>query len=183
MNTSNTVINIPLVDSNGVITGYSEKMHVHRSGLLHLAFSLMIFRKRASGTEFLLQRRAMHKYHSGGLWTNTCCSHPMLNESIVAAAQRRVKEELGITAFLDLKEIAKIQYHYQLDNGLAEHEFNHILVAEVNEVIWHANDDEVMEIAWWPVHKLADKLAAEPNDFTAWFPDVFRQVRTAGFNF
>jgi isopentenyl-diphosphate delta-isomerase len=183
MNTNNTIINIPLVDSNGVITGYSEKMHVHRSGLLHLAFSLMIIRKRAAGIELLLQRRALHKYHSGGLWTNTCCSHPMVNESILAAAQRRVKEELGISTFLNLKEIAKIQYHYQLDNGLAEHEFNHLLIAEVNDVIWHENEDEVMEVKWWPVHKLAATLAAKPNDFTAWFPDVFRQVHAANVSF
>ena len=105
-----------------------------------------------------------------------------MNESIATAAQRRVEEELGITTLLNLKEIAKIQYHYQLDNGLAEHEFNHLLLAEVDDITWQANDDEVMAIEWWPVRKIAATLTAEPSSFTAWFPDVFRQICIADAN-
>lgn len=176
MQTHNLAIQVPLVDSNGFITGYSEKLHVHKSGLLHLAFSVMIIRRNVTGTEFLLQRRAAHKYHSGNLWTNSCCSHPLMHESIMAAAQRRVKEELGIVTKLEFKNVAKIKYNYSLGNGLIEHEYNHLLVAMVEDLVWCANADEVMAVEWWPVQEIATQLIKRPDMFTAWFPDVFSHI-------
>ncbi|GGW51875.1 isopentenyl-diphosphate Delta-isomerase [Alishewanella tabrizica] len=176
MHTYSPTIDVPLVDSNGTIIGYSEKMHVHREGLLHLAFSLMIIRQRPTGVEYLLQRRAEHKYHSGGLWTNTCCSHPLMNESINDAAQRRVNDELGIVTPLVFKNVAKILYYLPLDRGLVEHEYNHVLVAMVDDVEWSANVDEVMSVQWWSSQQIVRQLSAHPNTFTAWFPEVFRHV-------
>jgi isopentenyl-diphosphate delta-isomerase len=104
----NSEILVALVDNTGKITGYSEKMLAHLRGDLHLAFSLMIIRRKNHCVEYLLQRRALHKYHSGGLWANTCCSHPLPNENIQVAARRRVFEELGISEFLSMSLIDSI---------------------------------------------------------------------------
>jgi len=182
MQTQATSIQVPLVDNNGTIIGYSEKMHVHRRGLLHLAFSLMITRQGEDGAEFLLQRRASHKYHSGGLWTNTCCSHPLMHESIADAAKRRVSDELGITTSLDIRNVAKIQYNHQLENGLFENEFNHLLLAHVDEIEWNGNPDEVMDIRWWSGKDIQAALLSSPEHFTAWFSEVFAHVYHQDFN-
>ncbi len=176
MQTQIAPIEVPLVDNNGVIIGYSEKMLVHRRGLLHLAFSLMITRQGHKGTEFLLQRRASHKYHSGGLWTNTCCSHPLKHESIADAAKRRVNDELGVTAPLDIRNVAKIQYNHQLENGLYENEYNHLLLADVEDIKWNGNPDEVMDIRWWCGNEIQAALLSSPERFTAWFSEVFANV-------
>lgn len=169
-------LQVPLVNHIGEIVGYSDKMQVHRQGLLHLAFSLMITRTGPLGTEFLLQRRALDKYHSGGLWTNTCCSHPMKHETVIAAAQRRVKDELGITAALEIRTVAEIQYNHQLENGLYEHEYNHLLVAEVDNVLCNLNPDEVMDKRWWSSNDIEAGLLNTPQIFTAWFPEVFSHI-------
>jgi isopentenyl-diphosphate delta-isomerase len=169
-------IQIPLVNATGAIVGYSEKMQVHRQGLLHLAFSLMITRTGSLGKEFLLQRRALDKYHSGGLWTNTCCSHPMKHESIAAAAQRRIKDEMGIIAALEMHNVAKIQYNHKLENGLYEHEYNHLLVAEVDDVVCTLNPEEVMDKRWWSSNDIKAGLLNTPQLFTVWFPEVFSHI-------
>jgi isopentenyl-diphosphate delta-isomerase len=149
MNQNNSVNLVTLVDKAGNPTGYAEKIEAHLRGDLHLAFSLMIMRRNEGDVEYLLQCRAPDKYHSGGLWANTCCSHPLPNESIKASATRRVSEELGVTQAMDLSIIGQICYRHQLDNNMIEHEFDNIVVAEVDSVQWYENPDEVMEVRWW----------------------------------
>jgi isopentenyl-diphosphate delta-isomerase len=105
-----------LVDENDIQIGQAGKMEVHQKGLLHRAFSIFIFNSQG---EMLLQQRVLDKYHSGGLWSNACCSHPAPGEEILQAANRRLKEELGIEA--GLKKLTEVTYRANLDNGLTEH--------------------------------------------------------------
>lgn len=179
MNKNRSAILVPLVDLNGNITGYADKMAAHIRGDLHLAFSVMIVRHHNDSVEYLLQRRAMHKYHSGGLWANTCCSHPLPNENINAAARRRVSEELGIQSPLALLKVGQIRYKHHLDNNLIEHEFDHILVSEVTTLQWHSNPDEVMEARWWKEAEIVSQLRSDPDIFTAWFAQIFSVTRTS----
>jgi isopentenyl-diphosphate delta-isomerase len=168
---------LTLVNTKGEITGYAEKIATHLRGELHLAFSLMIIRSRGVNTEYLLQQRALHKYHSGGLWANTCCSHPRPSEDITAAAQRRVAEELGITTILNLATIGQIQYKYLLDNQMIEHELDNIVIAKVDDIEWHSNPDEVMDIRWYKEHEIIEYLRSKPAAFVAWFPVVFDFIK------
>lgn len=177
MQTKDSEILVALVDNTGVVTGYAEKMLAHRRGDLHLAFSLMIIRHKNNCVEYLLQRRALHKYHSGGLWANTCCSHPLPNEDVKVAAKRRVSEELGIIGSLNLTHIGQIQYKYQLDNNMIEHELDKILISEVDSVHWQQNSDEVMDVRWWNEHEVLQQLNEKPNIFAKWFPKVFEHTR------
>jgi isopentenyl-diphosphate delta-isomerase len=177
MKTKNSEILVALVDNTGEITGYAEKILAHLRGDLHLAFSLMIIRRKNNCVEYLLQRRALHKYHSGGLWANTCCSHPLPDEDIQDAARRRVSEELGISEFLNMSNIGQVQYKYHLDNNMIEHEFDKILVTEVDSVDWQENSDEVMEVRWWSEQDVLQQLLKKPNTFAAWFPKVFEHTR------
>ncbi|MFT5923621.1 MAG: isopentenyl-diphosphate delta-isomerase [Paraglaciecola sp.] len=177
MKTKSSEILVALVDNTGKITGYAEKMLAHLRGDLHLAFSLMIIRRKNNCVEYLLQRRALHKYHSGGLWANTCCSHPLPDENIQDAARRRVSEELGISEFLSMSSIGQIQYKYQLDNNMIEHELDKILVTEVESVHWQQNSDEVMEVRWWNEQEVLQQLLNTPDTFAAWFPKVFEHTR------
>ena len=177
MKKNDNAILVPLVDVDGNITGYADKMTAHIRGDLHLAFSVMIVRIRHKRVEYFLQRRAIHKYHSGGLWANTCCSHPLPNEHINTAARRRVAEELGIHASLNLVSVGQIRYKHHLDNNLIEHEFDHILVAEVTTLQWHNNPDEVMESRWWEESEIVNQLKTDPEVFTAWFAQIFSCTR------
>ena len=167
---------VALVDDSGKITGYAEKMLAHLRGDLHLAFSLMIIRRKNHRIEYLLQRRAMHKYHSGGLWANTCCSHPLPDENVKDAARRRVSEELGIHEYLNLSHIGEIQYKFQLDNNMIEHELDKIVITEVENVQWHQNPEEVMDVRWWDEQELIKLLDNKSNIFAAWFPKVFEHT-------
>src|SRR4249919_2599143 len=110
-----------LVNEQNEAIGTMEKMEAHRKALLHRAFSVFIFNSKG---EMLLQQRALNKYHSGGLWTNACCSHPRPGELIEDAATRRLKEELGFET--PLKKIFQFTYQASFDNGLTEHEFDHV---------------------------------------------------------
>lgn len=173
---------VTLVNTKGETIGYAEKMDAHLHGQLHLAFSLMIIRSKGEDTEYLLQQRALHKYHSGGLWANTCCSHPRPGEDIVAAAQRRVGEELGIKETLNLSTIGQIQYKYLLDNQMTEHELDNIIIAYVDDINWQPNPDEVMAAAWWTEHDIITRLNSEPTMFTAWFPKVFNFIKQSVYS-
>jgi isopentenyl-diphosphate Delta-isomerase len=110
-----------LVNKSDEVLGYMEKMEAHKRGLLHRAFSVFIFNNNG---ELLMQKRASDKYHSGGLWTNTCCSHPRKHESLSTAAQRRLKEEMGMEVSLSPK--FHFIYKSSLDQGLIEHELDHV---------------------------------------------------------
>ncbi|WP_064605928.1 isopentenyl-diphosphate Delta-isomerase [Photobacterium sp. J15] len=167
---------VVLVDPQGSVLGLQEKMQAHRDGALHLAFSVLLYRETGNGKEFLMQQRAMGKYHSGGLWTNTCCSHPRQGETLEQAGLRRLEEEMGIVDLEHLEDVAAFVYRAELDNQLVEHELDHVLVAGVSELEVTPNADEVMAYRWWPQAELEQALESEPHRFTAWFGKVFEHT-------
>lgn len=164
---------VVLVDNQGEFQGLQEKMAAHREGALHLAFSVLLYRDGEAGREYLLHQRAQHKYHSGGLWTNTCCSHPRQHESVEQAGIRRLAEEMGITQVSALTNVGHFCYHAQLDNQLSEHELDHVLVAKVGDLSFTPSPEEVMAYRWWPEQEIKMALVSEPERFTAWFSQVF----------
>lgn len=151
-----------LVDALDHPIGTMEKMEAHRRGLLHRAFSVFVFNHKK---ELLLQQRALEKYHSGGLWTNTCCSHPAPGETPETAGERRLHEEMGFSTPLE-KRFA-FEYRVELDNELTEHELDHVLIGRFDgDVI--PNPEEVMAYRWVTIADLKRELAERPEDFTAW---------------
>ncbi|MFD2527211.1 isopentenyl-diphosphate Delta-isomerase [Flavihumibacter stibioxidans] len=162
---------ILLVDSNDNPVGTMEKMEAHRRGLLHRAFSVFIF--NAAG-DMLLQQRALNKYHSGGLWTNACCSHPYPEEDIDSAAHRRLFEELGFSA--PLKKAFSFVYRAEFDNGLTEHEFDHVFVGKYDGPI-HPNQSEVNDYCYRSPEEIEASMLSHPARFTAWFHLAFPRVR------
>lgn len=144
-----------------------DKMEAHRQGILHRAFSVFIFNKAG---EMLLQQRAEHKYHSGGLWTNACCSHPTPGEDTSAAAQRRLQEEMGFNA--PLVKVFDFTYKAEFDNGLTEYEYDHVFLGVYNGDI-HPNPDEVQAFCHKRMEDIRQQLVDEPEVFTAWFHIAF----------
>ena len=161
-----------LVDELDKPLGVMEKMEAHRKALLHRAFSVFIF--NANG-EMLLQRRAFSKYHSGGLWTNACCSHPRPGEDTCQAAQRRLKQELGFCTRLE--KVLDFTYKTVFDNGLTEHEYDHVFVGHYDGAI-HPDPEEVAEYRYLPISGIQAMLAAEPDAFTSWFHLAFPLITT-----
>jgi isopentenyl-diphosphate delta-isomerase len=158
-----------LVNTNDEPQGLMEKMEAHRKGLLHRAFSVFIFNNRG---ELLLQKRASNKYHSAGLWTNTCCSHPREQETVIEAAERRLREEMGFTT--PLHKIFDFIYQAPLENGLTEYEFDHVLVGYYNESI-HPCRHEVEDYRYVAMDVLLEELQ-QPEQFTVWFQIAFAKV-------
>lgn len=152
-----------LVDSNDRPVGTMEKMEAHQKGLLHRAFSVFIFN---DNNELLLQQRALEKYHSGGLWTNTCCSHPAPDESLEAAGTRRLQEEMGFSATLSRR--FAFEYRVDLDNQLIEHEYDHVLTGTYNGEIL-PDPQEVMAFRWISMNDLLAEVKQHPDRFTSWF--------------
>ena len=161
-----------LVDTNDVAIGEMEKMEAHRSGLLHRAFSIFIFNKNG---QMLLQRRAPNKYHNGGLWSNTCCSHPKPGEDTLAAAQKRLQEEMGFTT--SLKKIFDFKYKTLFENGLTEHEFDHVFVGEYDGQII-PNYNEISDYTFLSLDDINASIVANPEKFTSWFKIAFGKVAT-----
>jgi isopentenyl-diphosphate delta-isomerase len=151
-----------LVDENDNVLGTEEKLLTHWKGLLHRAFSAFVFNDR---NELLLQKRADGKYHSAGLWTNTCCSHPQPNETVVAAGERRLMEELNFTT--SLQPVFSFIYKAELENNLTEHELDHVLIGRYNDIP-AANEEEVSECRFVSLEKLKAEIALHPDQFTAW---------------
>ncbi len=154
---------VVLVDMMDRETGREEKITAHEKGMLHRAFSVFLFQ----GDSLLLQKRASSKYHCGGLWTNTCCSHPRAGEEVKEAAVRRLKEELGICVD-DLMEVHSFVYHQEFDNGLTEFEYDHVLTGEYSGT-WVENPDEVEEVKWVRLPKLLEEVRKNPAAYTPWF--------------
>ncbi len=152
-----------LVDADDNAIGTMEKMEAHEKGLLHRAFSVLIFNSKG---EMLLQKRAASKYHSGGLWTNTCCSHPTPHESIEEAAKRRLKEEMGIDA--QPKFSYKFTYKTSLDKNLIEHEVDHVLTA-IFDGKPIANKKEVEDWKYVGLKELQQDAKENPHLYTEWF--------------
>lgn len=159
-----------LVDQNDKPLGTEEKMAAHEKALLHRAFSIYIFNKKG---QLLLQQRALSKYHCGGLWTNTCCSHPRVGESNESAAHRRLKEEMGFDT--PLREVFSLIYKTPVSDGLTEHEFLHVFIGRYDKapVI---NKDEVESYAWIDIPTLREDMRTQPQKFTPWFRICIDQV-------
>lgn len=159
---------IAIVDKNDKIIGYKEKMLVHREGIMHRAFSVLILNEKR---EILLQRRAFEKYHSPGLWTNACCSHQRENETIEEAAKRRIQEELGIKN-IDISEEFIFYYKCKFDNDLYENEIDHVYIGFYNEEVKSFNKDEVCETKWVSYNDLKKEIDENPMNFTIWFKKI-----------
>ena len=159
-----------LVTEQDEAIGVMEKMEVHRLGLLHRAFSIFIFDKQGN---MLLQQRAAKKYHGGLLWTNACCSHPFPGEAVEVAAQRRLKEELGFTT--DLQKAFSFTYKAEVENGLIEHEYDHVFVGEYEGPIV-PNEEEVAAFVYYNQDEIRRLLMDAPTSLTTWFKIAFPQV-------
>lgn len=156
-----------LVDTNDRPLGTMPKMEAHEKAVLHRAFSVFILNKKG---ELLLQQRAWEKYHSPGLWTNSCCSHQRKGESNLEAGNRRLEEEMGMEA--DLEELFSFIYKAPFDNGLTEHELDHVLLG-YSDSDPNINSDEVAAFRWAPLETIAAEMQADPDQFTAWFKIIF----------
>ncbi len=159
-----------LVDEHDAPIGEMEKLEAHQKGLLHRAFSVFAFNEKG---ELLLQRRAPHKYHSAGLWTNTCCSHPVPGEDTETAAHRRLQEEMGFDC--PLTRAGHLLYRVAFDNGLTEHEFDHIFIGRFDgEPV--LNPDETDASRWMSAEALRADIAAHPDSYTYWFKLAFEEA-------
>ena len=159
-----------LVDRMGREIGTEEKLKAHREGKLHRAFSIFVFNTLG---ELLLQKRSETKYHSGGLWTNTCCSHPHLGESHDCAARRRLNEEMGFEC--ELTELFSFIYYAKLENNLSEHELDHVFVGYYDGQP-APNPDEVDDWKWMDIEKLKRDIGANPQHYTYWFKLILNRV-------
>lgn len=161
-----------LVNEQDEPIGEMEKMEAHEKGVLHRAFSVFIFNEK---NELLLQKRASSKYHSGGLWSNSCCSHPRVGETVIEAGTRRLVEEMGFS--VPLEAVFSFIYKAELDNSLTEHELDHVLIGRYNDgpII---NLDEVEDWKYIDLDSLSDDMKHHPENYTEWFKIIFDRVRT-----
>ena len=152
-----------LVNEKDQSVGEMEKLEAHQKCLLHRAFSVFVFNYK---NELLLQKRALGKYHSEGLWTNTCCSHPEPNESILDAGKRRLKEEMNYSC--DLKEGFSFIYKVDFENGLSEHELDHVIIGYSNEdpIL---NPEEASDYKWLSIEEIEKQIEKNKDEFTFWF--------------
>lgn len=161
---------VVLVNEKDEVTGAAGKMEAHEKGLLHRAFSVFIFNSKG---EMLLQQRAISKYHSGGLWTNACCSHPGPGEEIAAAAKKRLNEEMGFDT--PVKKYFDFIYKVNFENGLTEYEFDHVFAGEYDGPV-NYNKDEVMDFCYKTMQEIRDSLKFHPQIYTAWFHLAFPKI-------
>lgn len=161
---------VVLVDRDDNHIGLMEKLEAHEKGLLHRAFSVLLFNDKK---ELLLQQRAFDKYHCGGLWTNTCCSHPLPGEDVADAALRRLKEEMGIEC--DLHKSFDFIYKAEFGNGLTEHEYDHVFFGlfSGDPVI---NPDEVADWKYMSLSAIKKDIADYPQNYTPWFKIILDRV-------
>ncbi|WP_417887443.1 isopentenyl-diphosphate Delta-isomerase [Zunongwangia sp.] len=156
-----------LVNEKDEQIGLMEKIEAHEKGLLHRAFSVFVFNKKG---ELMLQQRALEKYHTPGLWTNTCCSHQREGETNIEAGKRRLMEEMGFTT--ELKDTISFIYKAPFDNGLTEHEFDHILIGYYDEQP-KPNLDEVNNWKWMNLEAVKNDIQENPKLYTEWFKIIF----------
>ena len=160
-----------LVNENDEQLGLMEKMEAHQKALLHRAFSVFVFNKKG---ELMLQQRALDKYHSPGLWTNTCCSHQRSGESNLQAGKRRLQEEMGFEC--SLRELFYFVYKAPFDNGLTEHELDHVMVGhyDADPMI---NPTEVASFKWMPMEDIKKDILEQPELYTEWFKIIFKEYQ------
>ncbi len=159
-----------LVDENDNEIGVEEKIKAHEKGKLHRAFSIFIFNSKG---EMLIHKRAENKYHSPGLWTNACCSHPRPKESLEEATKRRLMEEMGFNC--SLKKAFSFIYKAKFDNGLTEHEFDHVFIG-VCDVEPKPNANEVADWKWVKIDELLEDVKEHPEKYTVWFKKALPRV-------
>jgi isopentenyl-diphosphate delta-isomerase len=162
--------NVILVDEEGNMTGTMEKMAAHRLARLHRAISVFIFNSKG---DMLLQKRAGHKYHSGGQWSNACCSHPRPGEQAKDAATRRLEEEMGMQC--NLEQVFSFTYRAILDDGLYEHEFDHVYMG-TTDMVPVPNVQEVEDFVYLSPEEIERDLLQNPQLFTPWFKISFERV-------
>jgi isopentenyl-diphosphate delta-isomerase len=167
---SNIEEQVILVDEQDNELGTMGKLEVHQQGILHRAISVFIFNDQR---ELLLHQRASTKYHSGGLWTNTCCSHPRPGEKVEDAAVRRLNEEMGLVC--SLTKAFDFTYRAQLDGGLTEHELDHVFIGYTSATP-QPDPVEVMDWKWIGIHDLQNTLHKSPENFTAWFRLIAERI-------
>lgn len=162
-----------MVDTKDQIIGYSTKADCHKEPVLHRAFSVFLY----AGDRMLIQQRAMEKYHSGGLWTNACCSHPREGQTTKEAVKVRLKEELGITCLC--REVFTFLYYHQFRKDLYEYEMDHVFIGEYHGEIME-NPEEVMDTKWIPFEELREDVLRHPEKYTVWFitalPKVLEEI-------
>jgi len=158
--------NVVLVNKNNRKIGVAEKLQAHEDGKLHRAFSIFVFNDK---DELLIQKRNSAKYHSGGLWSNTVCSHPRPGERYLAAAHRRLKEEIGFDC--PLKKIACFIYKASFENGLTEHEYDCVFVGKYDGNI-QPDPEEIEDSNWIPVSNLQKEIKSHPEKYTFWFKKI-----------
>ncbi|MFT5754346.1 MAG: isopentenyl-diphosphate delta-isomerase [Flavobacterium sp.] len=156
-----------LVDTNDKVIGLMDKMAAHEQALLHRAFSVFVLNDK---NEVMLQQRASHKYHSPLLWTNTCCSHQRAGESNIQAGKRRLDEEMGFVT--ELKELFHFIYKAPFDNGLTEHELDHVMIGYSNDEP-KINSEEVENWKWMKIEDIKNDMEIHPEIYTVWFKIIF----------
>ena len=165
---------VVLVDREDREIGREEKIKAHKEGKLHRAFSILIFNSKG---ELLIQQRNPEKYHCGGIWANTCCSHPNPGEDLEAAAYRRLKEECGFDT--DLTEKFSFIYRAEFDNGLVEHELDHVFVG-LYEGETKPNPEEVSRMKWIKPTELKKLIENKPDDFAPWLKIIIEVLDKFG---
>ena len=156
-----------LVDENDKQIGLMPKLEAHEKALLHRAFSVFIFNNK---NQLMLQQRAFQKYHSPGLWTNTCCSHQQEEETNIEAGRRRLQEEMGFVT--ELEESISFIYKAPFDNGLTEHEYDHIMIGYYNDEP-KINLDEVADWKWMALDEVKRDIITNSDNYTVWFKIIF----------
>lgn len=164
-----------LVDINDNELGVMEKIEAHEKALLHRAFSIFVFNDAG---QMMLQRRALSKYHSPGLWTNTCCSHPRPGEGLEEATSRRIFEEMGFRT--EMREVFSFIYKAPFDHGLTEHELDHVFMGIYNEEP-AINHEEVADWKWTDIDDLLEDVSAKPDQYTVWFRIAMKEMEDKGF--
>lgn len=162
---------VVLVSERDEILGVMDKMQAHENGILHRAFSVFLFNDKG---EMLLQKRAADKYHSPNQWTNAVCSHPRMGETYMEAAQRRLKEELGIETPITYR----FNFLYKADVGqnLWEHELDHVFTGNF-EGEFKLNEEEVSEVRYISIDELDKEMSANPENFTEWFKIILKEYK------
>lgn len=158
-----------LVDREDNPIGTMPKMEAHEKAVLHRAFSVFILNKNG---ELMLQQRALHKYHSPALWTNTCCSHQRVGEHNLEAGTRRLEEEMGFS--VPLEEMFSFIYKAPFDNGLTEHELDHVMIGYFDGTP-RINPDEVASWKWMSLTAIANDMILHPETYTVWFKIIFKR--------
>jgi isopentenyl-diphosphate delta-isomerase len=158
-----------LVNENDEPIGLMNKLEAHEKAILHRAFSVFVLNDK---NEVMLQQRAQHKYHSPLLWTNTCCSHQRAGETNIEAGKRRLHEEMGFRT--ELKELFHFIYKAPFDNGLTEHELDHVMIGYSNEEP-NINCDEVESWKWMKIEDIKDDMFQNPEIYTVWFKIIFEE--------